>query len=168
MLDEDAGGLRGDRALDRGRRLDRLGALRRARRATSARRATRASTRTARYPCREYLAALDERFAGFVADKLEHPLSPLGARAGGLTAQAAAWTGLPEGIAVAIGNVDAHVTAPAAQAIGAGQMVAIMGTSTCHVMNHDALAEVPGHVRRGRGRDHARPVGLRGGPERRG
>lgn len=96
------------------------------------------------YPSRDYLAALDERFAGFVADKLEHPLSALGARVGGLTARAAAWTGLPEGIAVATGNVDAHVTAPAAQAIGDGQMVAIMGTSTCHVMNHSRLAEVPG------------------------
>ena len=97
-----------------------------------------------RYPSEAYLAALDERLAGFVADKLEHPLSPLGGCAGTLTAEAAAWTGLPEGIAVAVGNVDAHVTAPAAQAIEPGQMVAIMGTSTCHVMNHAALAEVPG------------------------
>ncbi len=96
------------------------------------------------YPSREYCASLDPRFADFVADKLEHPLSPLGGRAGGLTAEAAAWTGLPEGIAVAIGNVDAHVTAPAAQATGPGQMVAIMGTSTCHVMNGDTLHEVPG------------------------
>ncbi len=67
------------------------------------------------------------------------------ARAGSLTAEAAAWTGLPEGIAVAVGNVDAHVTAPAAQAVEPGQMVAIMGTSTCHVMSSDTLlAEVPG------------------------
>ncbi|WP_440901911.1 ribulokinase, partial [Actinosynnema sp.] len=72
------------------------------------------------------------------------PVGELGAVAGRLTAQAAAWTGLPEGIAVAVGNVDAHVTAPAAQAVGSGQMVAIMGTSTCHVMNGDHLAEVPG------------------------
>jgi L-ribulokinase len=36
------------------------------------------------------------------------------------------------------------VTAPAANAIAPGQMVAIMGTSTCHVMNGTALAEVPG------------------------
>ena len=48
-----------------------------------------------RYPSREYLAALDERFAGFVEDKIEHPLSDLGARAGDLTAEAAGWTGLP-------------------------------------------------------------------------
>jgi L-ribulokinase len=97
-----------------------------------------------RYPAREFLAALDPRFAGFAADKLEHPILPLGARAGSLTARAAAWTGLAEGIAVAVGNVDAHVTAPAAAAIGPGQMVAIMGTSSCHVMNGTTLAEVPG------------------------
>jgi len=96
------------------------------------------------YPSEAYLAALDERFAGFVADKLEHPVVPLGARAGGLTAEAAGWTGLPEGIAVAVANVDAHVTVPAAQGIEPGRMTAIMGTSTCHVMNHEALAEVPG------------------------
>ena len=75
---------------------------------------------------------------------MEHPIGQLGQRAGTLTAQAAAWTGLPEGIAVAVGNVDAHVTAPAAQAVEPGQMVAIMGTSTCHVMSSDRLAEVPG------------------------
>src|SRR5579859_5586225 len=97
-----------------------------------------------RYPTPEYLAALDPRFAGFATGKLEHPISPLGARAGSLTAQAAAWTGLPAGIAVAVGNVDAHVTPPAANAIAPGQMVLIMGTSTCHVMNSATLAEVPG------------------------
>jgi L-ribulokinase len=97
-----------------------------------------------RYPSREYLAALNPDFAGFVEEKLEHPIGELGARAGGLTPEAAAWTGLPAGIAVAVGNVDAHVTAPAAQALAPGQMVAIMGTSTCHVMVSDQLGEVPG------------------------
>jgi L-ribulokinase len=97
-----------------------------------------------RYPSREYLAALNPGFADFVADKLEHPIGQLGERAGGLTAEAAAWTGLPEGIAVAVGNVDAHVTAPAAQATEPGQMLAVMGTSTCHVMSSDFLADVPG------------------------
>lgn len=96
------------------------------------------------YPDREFLAALNPDFAGFVDDKLAHEIGRLGQRAGGLTAEAAAWTGLPEGIAVAVGNVDAHVTAPAAQAVEPGQMVAIMGTSTCHVMNGATLAEVPG------------------------
>ena len=97
-----------------------------------------------RYPSRMFLAALNPRFADFAAEKLEHSILPLGARAGSLTRQAADWTGLPEGISVAVGNVDAHVTAPAAAAIAPGQMVAIMGTSTCHVMNGTELADVPG------------------------
>jgi L-ribulokinase len=96
------------------------------------------------YPSEDYLRALDERFANFVSEKIGGPLDDLGARAGDLTAQAAEWTGLPEGIAVAVGNVDAHVTAPAARAIEAGQMLAVMGTSTCHIMNGEELAEVPG------------------------
>ena len=103
------------------------------------------------HPGPDYLAALNPAFATFVADKLEHPLGRLGGRAGTLSAQAAAWTGLPEGIAVSVGNVDAHVTAAAADALAPGQMVAIMGTSTCHVMNGHAsgpgtepVAVVPG------------------------
>jgi L-ribulokinase len=96
------------------------------------------------YPSREFLGALDERFAGFVEEKIAGPVHALGDKAGSLTAQAAEWTGLPEGIAVAVGNVDAHVTAPAAQAIEPGQMLMVMGTSTCHVMNAESLAEVPG------------------------
>ncbi|MGW4248452.1 ribulokinase [Nocardia sp. NPDC004722] len=95
------------------------------------------------WPSPAYLAALNPGFADFVG-KLAHPLSPLGGRAGDLTEQAARWTGLRPGIAVAVGNVDAHVTAPAAQAVGDGQMLAVMGTSTCHVMNADHLARVPG------------------------
>src|SRR6185437_6879435 len=87
---------------------------------------------------------LDPAFARFAVDKLEHPLSPLGGRAGSLTAAAALRCSLPEGIAVSVGNVDAHVTAPAARSIEPGHMLAVMGTSTCHVMNGEVLADVPG------------------------
>ncbi len=96
------------------------------------------------YPSREFLAEVRPGFADFVTEKLDHPIGRLGDRAGSLTAQAAEWTGLPEGIAVAVGNVDAHVTVAAADALEPGQLVAIMGTSTCHVMNSDVLREVPG------------------------
>ncbi|MGW4696775.1 ribulokinase [Kitasatospora cineracea] len=98
------------------------------------------------YPSEEYLAALHPEFADFARTRLEHPdgLAALGSRVGSLSAQAAAWTGLPEGIAVAAGNVDAHVAAPAAQAVENGRLLAIMGTSTCHVVNGPVLADVPG------------------------
>jgi L-ribulokinase len=95
------------------------------------------------YPSREYFAALNPDFADF-ENKISHTIGELGDNAGPLTPAASSWTGLPVGIAVAVGNVDAHVTAPAAKATEPGQMVAIMGTSTCHVMNHDAITEVPG------------------------
>jgi len=97
-----------------------------------------------KYPSSDFLSALNPDFAEFVTAKLEHKIGELGAKAGTLTREASLWTGLPEGIAVAVGNVDAHVTSAAANAVNPGQMVAIMGTSTCHVMVSDRLAEVPG------------------------
>ena len=96
------------------------------------------------YPSTEFLAALNPEFASFVTDKLAQKIGNLADAAGVLSEEAAAWTGLKPGIAVAVGNVDAHVTAPAAQAVEPGQMVAIMGTSTCHVMSHDKLVDAPG------------------------
>ncbi|MGV9796559.1 ribulokinase [Mycobacterium sp. NPDC003449] len=97
-----------------------------------------------RYPSREFLAEVRPGFADFVTEKLDHPVGQLGQRAGVLTAEAARWTGLPAGIPVAVGNVDAHVTVAAANALQLGRLVAIMGTSTCHVMNSDVLRDVPG------------------------
>jgi L-ribulokinase len=96
------------------------------------------------YPSPDFLAALNPAFADFVATRLDQPVAQLGDRAGGLSERGAALTGLPAGIAVAVGNVDAHVTVAAANAVQAGTLVAIMGTSTCHVVNADRLREVPG------------------------
>jgi L-ribulokinase len=95
-------------------------------------------------PSEEFLAGLHPGFARFVPDKLAGRIGRLGERAGSLTARAAADTGLPEGIAVAVGNVDAHVTAPAARAVAPGRLVAIMGTSTCYVISAAERREVPG------------------------
>src|SRR5205085_216041 len=80
----------------------------------------------------------------FVAEKVRQPVGQLGARAGTLTARAAAWTGLPEGTPVAVGNIDAHVTAPAAQCVVPGRMVMILGTSACQISNAEELRVVPG------------------------
>jgi L-ribulokinase len=96
------------------------------------------------YPSTSFLSALHPDFGSFTADKLSGPMGELGTVAGHLSPEAAKLTGLPEGIVVAVGNVDAHVTAPAARATDSGHMVAIMGTSTCLVMNYDRLEAVPG------------------------
>lgn len=96
------------------------------------------------FPSKAYFGALDPHFADVVDTRMSRKFATLGARAGGLTAQAAAWTGLPAGIAVAVANVDAHVTVPAVKVTEPGTMVMIMGTSTCHMLIGDALEEVEG------------------------
>ncbi|GAA1394867.1 ribulokinase [Luteococcus peritonei] len=97
-----------------------------------------------KYPSREYLEALNPGFGGVFSEKMPGEVLPLGSEAGKLTAEAAGWMGLPEGISVAVGNIDAHVTAAAVQAVEAGQMTAIMGTSSCHIVLGNELKEVPG------------------------
>jgi L-ribulokinase len=96
------------------------------------------------FPRDAYFAALDPRFEHVVDEKMSREIVSIGGRAGGLGEQAAAWTGLPVGIAVAVANVDAHVSAPAARVTEPGRMVAIMGTSICHVVLGDRLATVDG------------------------
>lgn len=96
------------------------------------------------FPDKEYLAALHPELADVVETKMMTDLAPLGGRAGGLTEEAAGWTGLTPGIAVAVANVDAHVTVPAAQVVEPGRMVMIMGTSTCHMVLNDERHNVPG------------------------
>ncbi len=77
-------------------------------------------------------------------DKLSREISELGAKAGGLTAEAAGWTGLQPGTAVAIANVDAHVAVPASTVVEPGRMVIIMGTSNCHMVLGTEEHIVPG------------------------
>jgi L-ribulokinase len=96
------------------------------------------------FPSRDYFAALHPDFANVVDDKMSRTILPLGAKAGELTEQAARWTGLRSGVAVAVANVDAHVTVPAAQATDPGIMTIIMGTSNCHMVNGTQRVQVPG------------------------
>src|SRR5690606_28778147 len=96
------------------------------------------------FPSREYFAALNPRFADVVDTKMSRDFAPLGGKAGGLTKQMAEWTGLKEGTAVAIANVDAHVTVRAVNVTQPGSMVIIMGTSNCHMLVGESDQTVEG------------------------
>ena len=96
------------------------------------------------FPRREFFAALDPEFADVVDSKMSRSIARLGEVAGRLSERAAAWTGLPAGIAVAVANVDAHVSAPAATVTECGTLVAIMGTSTCHIVLAEGTPVIPG------------------------
>jgi len=86
------------------------------------------------YPDDDSFAALDLRLRHVVDEKLSRDIYALGERAGGLTEEMAGLTGLLPGTAVPVGNVDAHVSVPAATVTEPGRMVIIMGTSNCHMV----------------------------------
>lgn len=96
------------------------------------------------YPDNAYFSALDPRFGDVVDAKMSRDIYPIGAKAGELTTEAAGWTGLLPGTAVAIANVDAHVSVPAATVTEPGRMVIIMGTSNCHMVLGEEEKRVPG------------------------
>jgi len=81
-----------------------------------------------------FLAALDPRLKHVIDEKMKRDLVPLGASAGELTAEMAKLAGLKAGTPVAVANVDAHVSVPAAGIAEAGKMLMIMGTSICHML----------------------------------
>lgn len=96
------------------------------------------------FPDKRFFAGLNPAFENVVAEKVSGPIVPLGACAGTLTEEAAARYGLPAGIPVAAGNIDAHVCLPAAGIDGAGKLLAIIGTSTCHIVLGEKALGVPG------------------------
>jgi L-ribulokinase len=96
------------------------------------------------FPDDAFFAALDPRFVHVVDQKMSRQIVSIGSSAGGLSERAAAWTGLLPGTAVAAGNVDAHVSTPAATVTEPGTMVIIMGTSNCHILLGDREQTVEG------------------------
>jgi L-ribulokinase len=96
------------------------------------------------FPPSDFFKALDPRLENLVDEKMSRAIAELGQKAGGLTAEAAHWTGLRPGTAVAVANVDAHVAVPAVTVTEPGRMVIIMGTSNCHMVLGTEEHIVPG------------------------
>ena len=78
--------------------------------------------------------------------KKSYPITlfAIGSKAGEITEKAAKMTGLNPGTAVAIANVDAHVSLPAVGITEPGKLLMIMGTSTCHILLGEEERVVPG------------------------
>ena len=96
------------------------------------------------YPSKDFFKALDPRLENVVEDKLTTNIYPIGAKAGEITEEAANLTGLKVGTAVSVATVDAHVSIPATGSVEAGNMLMIMGTSTCDIMVSNEEHIVPG------------------------
>lgn len=96
------------------------------------------------YPSDDCLSALHPALPALVRDKLGHELLPAGAKAGELSAQGHALTGLLPGTAVAVAAIDAHAAFPAIGCAEPGRMLMILGTSACHLTLSSQECMVPG------------------------
>ncbi|QNK90212.1 ribulokinase [Sporosarcina sp. resist] len=96
------------------------------------------------YPSKEFFKALDPRLENLTDTKLRGEVVSIGTKAGGLTAEMAKRIGLNAGMAVSVGNVDAHVSVPAMGVAEPGKLVMTMGTSICSLLLGEQEKEVEG------------------------
>ena len=86
------------------------------------------------YPSEAFLGALHPSLRTAASDRLRGELFPLGSCAGYLLPEMAGKMGLLPGTAVAVANIDAHVSLPGIGLTEPGVLLMIIGTSTCHIM----------------------------------
>jgi L-ribulokinase len=94
-------------------------------------------------PSPEFFEAAYPGF-GRPAEKLGTAFAPLGTRAGTLRPELAARLGLPETVAVAVGNVDSFVSVPGAGVEQPGAFVMVVGTSICDMVVSPQEIRLPG------------------------
>lgn len=85
------------------------------------------------YPSEDFFAQLHPQMRHVIRDKMQGEVLFPGQCAGRLDARGAELTGLRVGTAVAVPVIDAHAALPACQIVDDGAMLAIVGTSTCHI-----------------------------------
>ncbi len=95
------------------------------------------------FPTPEFLAAVDPILSDAHTKWLTDVL-PIGAKAGGLTGEWADKLHLWEGCPVAVAGIDGHAAVPAAGISKAGQMLLILGTSSCHMLVEDRFRRFSG------------------------
>lgn len=97
------------------------------------------------YPADDYLQRLHPEMAGFYGTRGGgQEVVPAGARVGTLTSAWADRLGLSTNTAVGAAIVDAHAGVLGSGATGPGDLMLILGTSTCHLLLADREALVPG------------------------
>ena len=96
------------------------------------------------FPSKEFFKELNPLMENVIEEKIGIDFYPVGTRAGGLIETVAKATGLNAGIAVAVGNVDAHVSVAPTGVVKPRTMLNIMGTSTCDITLGDKEIPVPG------------------------
>ena len=96
------------------------------------------------YPSDDFMTALDPRLHGIVGSKLSGNVLGMEQIAGRLNERGSKLTGLPVGTVLALPMIDAHAAMPALNITGDGDLMMIVGTSTCHILNSARCKPVEG------------------------
>ncbi|SKC47071.1 ribulokinase [Maledivibacter halophilus] len=96
------------------------------------------------YPSGDFLKMLHPKLENLVEDKLSNDIFSIGTKAGYVNEEIAKKTGLKDGTAVSVASIDAHVAFPAMGISSPGNMVIIVGTSTCNILIDEREIKIPG------------------------
>jgi L-ribulokinase len=95
------------------------------------------------YPSNDFLCALDPRLDGMIGTKIPSQVLGMDNIAGYLSEQGAQLCGLHPGTPLALPMIDAHAAMPALNITSDGELMLILGTSACHIVNdkHGKIVE---------------------------
>jgi L-ribulokinase len=96
------------------------------------------------FPSKDFFTAIAPEFRNVVEEKLQGTIQSIGTKAGEITPFASELTGLNIGTSVAVGHFDAAGALVGAGITTPGVMLAVMGTSTCHMLLGEDEQFVPG------------------------
>ena len=96
------------------------------------------------YPSNDFFAAVHPLLGDVIGTKVPADVYQAGTFGGTLSEHGQVLTGLPVGTAVSLPLIDAHAPVCAAGITHSGQLMMSLGTSGCHIIMGDKLAQIPG------------------------
>lgn len=96
------------------------------------------------FPSNDFFKSVDPLLDGIIGTKVSDNIFDVTKRAGTLNEKGAELTGLEKGIPVSLAMLDAHAAMPALNITDNGNLMLILGTSACHIINSDKNVTVDG------------------------
>lgn len=96
------------------------------------------------FPPQDFFNEMDPALENVLTEKLAGPVLSVGDRAGVLCEEMAEVLGLKAGIPVSVALLDAHASVTGVGVTRPGEMVLVMGTSTCHMLLSETGEGIPG------------------------
>ncbi len=87
------------------------------------------------FPSNDFMKALDARLDGVVGEKIFPDVLGMDHVAGNLSARGAALCGLTQNTVLSLPMIDAHAAMPALNVTDDGELMLILGTSACQIVN---------------------------------